>query len=72
VIKLAPRQPGNDPELTPIPAITKHMDRSPSIGPRPLGHKRKDPGDLSGTLVGLEVTITSDFASFRADSLACS
>ena len=36
--------------------------------------KEKGPGDLSGTLllVGLEATITSDFASFRADSLACS
>jgi hypothetical protein len=45
---------------------------NPSRGP--LRTKRKGPGDLCGTLSGLEVTIpkASDFASFRADSLACS
>ena len=40
----------------------------------PISAQRKGPGDLCGTLSGLEVTIpkASDFASFRADSLACS
>ena len=50
--------------------------RAPRVGTpievRPSA-KRRGPGDLSGTSsLGLEVTITSDFASFRADSLACS
>jgi hypothetical protein len=40
--------------------------------PKNLWAKEEAPAIYPGPLHGLEVTSTSDFASLRADSLACS